>query len=65
MPLTETFEFLDIELPPDGDLQLILAERVPAEKSAWWVPAYARRHGITAQEFLECRELLPAERPKF
>lgn len=40
MPPTEPFEFLDVALPPDGDLHLILAERVPAENSPWGVPAY-------------------------
>lgn len=43
MPHTEPFEFLDVALPPDGDLKLILAERVPVEKSTWRVPAYMFR----------------------
>lgn len=37
------FDFLDVALPPDGDLQLVLAERTPAGKNAWGVPAYSFR----------------------
>jgi predicted acetyltransferase len=37
---TEPFEFLDVELPADGDLRLVLAERVSASNSPWGVPAY-------------------------
>ena len=36
----EPFAFLDVALPPDGDLRLVLAECVPAETSPWGVPAY-------------------------
>lgn len=36
----ETFVFIDVALPPDGDLQLVLAERVPADQGPWGVPAY-------------------------
>ena len=49
MPTTPPFEFLPVDLPPDGDLRLILAERLPAEKNLWGVPAYSfnlqSRHG--------------------
>lgn len=34
MPHLTPFEFLDIALPSDGDLQLILTECIPAEKPA-------------------------------
>ena len=34
------FEFLQVELPPDRDLRLILADRTPAERNLWGVPAY-------------------------
>lgn len=40
MPSLEPFEFIDIALPSDGDLQLVLAECIPAENSPWGVPAY-------------------------
>lgn len=40
MPLTEPFVFLDVALAADGDLRLILTERIPAESSTWGVPAY-------------------------
>lgn len=43
MPSLEPFEFIDVTLPPDGDLRLILAERVPAESNPWGVPAYTFR----------------------
>src|SRR5215469_8622855 len=43
MSRTQPFQFLDIALPPDGDLQLILTERLPAEQSPWAVPAYLFR----------------------
>ncbi len=36
----EPFAFIDVALPPDGDLQLVLAECVPAENGPWGVPAY-------------------------
>jgi predicted acetyltransferase len=41
MSLLKPFEFLDVTLPPDGDLQLVLAECIPAESGPWGVPAYA------------------------
>lgn len=41
MPPTEPFEFLDVALPQQGNLQLILAERLPAETNTWGVPAYS------------------------
>jgi tagatose 1,6-diphosphate aldolase len=41
MPSAKPFEFLDIALPPDGDLRLVLGECTPAENSPWGVPAYS------------------------
>lgn len=41
MPSPEPFEFLDVMLPVDGDLRLVLAECTPAGKSPWGVPAYS------------------------
>ena len=41
MPPLEPFEFVDLALPPDGDLQLILAECMTAENGPWGVPAYS------------------------
>ena len=41
MPPLEPFKFVDITLPADGDLQLILAECTPAENGPWGVPAYS------------------------
>jgi tagatose 1,6-diphosphate aldolase len=41
MPPVKPFEFLDIALPPDGDLRLVLAECTPAGNSPWGVPAYS------------------------
>jgi tagatose 1,6-diphosphate aldolase len=35
-----TFEFITDNLPPDGDLQLVLAECRPADSNDWHVPAY-------------------------
>ncbi len=40
MPPLEPFEFFHALLPPDGDLKLTLAERVPAEKGPFGVPTY-------------------------
>lgn len=40
MPPAEPFEFLDVALPTDGDLRLILTECTPVENSPWGVPAY-------------------------
>jgi tagatose 1,6-diphosphate aldolase len=37
----EPFEFLDVALPPDGDLQLTLSARISAEEGPWGVPAYS------------------------
>jgi tagatose 1,6-diphosphate aldolase len=34
------FDFFDVDLPPDGELKLVLAERQPADANAWHVPAY-------------------------
>lgn len=41
MPPANPFEFLDVALPPDGDLRLVLAECMPAGKGPWGVPAYS------------------------
>jgi RimJ/RimL family protein N-acetyltransferase len=41
MPPQEPFAFIDVALPPDGDLRLVLAGCVPAENGPWGVPAYA------------------------
>jgi predicted acetyltransferase len=43
MPPAKAFEFLDLELPADGELQLVLAECMPAASSPWGVPAYSFR----------------------
>jgi predicted acetyltransferase len=43
MPPAKPFEFLDIALPADGELRLLLAECMPAESSPWGVPAYSFR----------------------
>ncbi|HEX4266877.1 MAG TPA: GNAT family N-acetyltransferase [Steroidobacteraceae bacterium] len=40
MPHADPFEFLDVALPLDGDLRLVLTECTPAGKSPWGVPAY-------------------------
>jgi predicted acetyltransferase len=40
MPPEEPFEFLDVALPADGDLRLVLADRLQAKKSPWGVPTY-------------------------
>jgi tagatose 1,6-diphosphate aldolase len=50
MPPAETFKFLDIALPPDGDLQLILAECISAESSLWGVPTYVFRMQLSGGE---------------
>lgn len=42
-PPTEQFAFLDVPPPTDGELRLVLAERVPAVRSTWGVPAYLFR----------------------
>jgi len=52
MPPPEPFEFLDVALPPDGDLQLILAERVLAENGPWGVPAYTFRMQAVSGEYM-------------
>jgi RimJ/RimL family protein N-acetyltransferase len=52
MPPPEPFEFFDMALPPDGDLQLVLAECVPARTSPWGVPAYAFRMQGPRGEYL-------------
>ena len=46
MSAPKPFEFLDFAAPEDGDLRLILAERVPAQGSPWGVPAYTLRMQI-------------------
>jgi predicted acetyltransferase len=40
MPPPDSFEFVYVLLPPDGDLKLTLAECVPAERGPFGVPAY-------------------------
>lgn len=40
MPSLEPFAFIDVAPPSDGDLQLVLAECIPAENGPWGVPAY-------------------------
>lgn len=52
MPSPDPFEFLDVALPPDGDLQLILAERLPAETNTWGVPAYSFRMQTPSGSYL-------------
>jgi tagatose 1,6-diphosphate aldolase len=52
MPSPEAFEFLDLELPVDGDLQLILSERVPAEGNLWGVPAYTFKMQLASGEYV-------------
>ena len=42
-PPANPFEFLEVALPRDGDLRLVLAERMPAESNPWGVPAYSFR----------------------
>jgi len=34
------FEFMTVDLPPDGDLGLVLAQCQPADGNDWHVPAY-------------------------
>jgi predicted acetyltransferase len=34
------FEFIDVAIPPDGELRLKLAQCSPAEANSWHVPAY-------------------------
>src|ERR1700679_423434 len=52
MPPAEPFEFLDVPLPPDGDLRLVLAECTPAGNSPWGVPAYSFRRQDPGGEYL-------------
>lgn len=52
MPPAKPFEFLDVALPPDGDLRLVLAECTPAENSPWGVPAYSFRMQNHGGEYL-------------
>lgn len=52
MPYPELFEFLDLALPVDGDLQLILAERVAAEDGPWGVPAYTFKMQLASGEYV-------------
>ena len=51
------FEFLQVELPPDRDLRLILSERVPLERSPWGVPAYTFHMHSPQNEYLGCIRL--------
>ena len=46
------FEFLQVELPPDRDLRLILADRTPAERNLWGVPAYTFHMHSPQDEYL-------------
>lgn len=43
MSTVDSFEFLHPALAPDGELTLVLAERIPACTSPWGVPAYTFR----------------------
>ena len=52
MSPTAPFEFLQVELPPDRDLRLILSERVPLERSPWGVPAYTFHMQSPQDEYL-------------
>jgi predicted acetyltransferase len=52
MPPAKPFEFLDVTLPPDGDLRLVLAECMPAENGPWGVPAYSFRMQNPAGEYM-------------
>lgn len=52
MPPAKAFEFLDIALPADGELRLVLAECMQAEKSPWGVPAYSFRMENPGGEYL-------------
>jgi predicted acetyltransferase len=46
------FEFLDVTLPADGDLRLVLAECTPAGNGPWGVPAYSFRMRNPGGEYL-------------
>lgn len=52
MPPAKPFEFLDFALPRDGDLRLVLAERMPAKSSPWGIPAYSFRMENSGGEYL-------------
>lgn len=52
MASLENFEFVDPALQVDGDLRLILTERVPAESSPWGVPAYTFRMQLESGEYV-------------
>ena len=52
MPPAKPFEFLEVALPADGDLSLVLAECTPAESSPWGVPAYSFRMQNPGGEYL-------------
>lgn len=52
MSSTETFRFLEVAPPTDGDLQLVLTGCVPAEDSPWGVPAYLFRMQHPSGEYL-------------
>ncbi len=43
LPPAKPFEFLEVALPADGDLRLVLTECTPAESSPWGVPPYSFR----------------------
>jgi predicted acetyltransferase len=38
--MSEPFEFVAVDCPVDGDLNMVLIERQPAESNSWRVPAY-------------------------
>jgi predicted acetyltransferase len=52
MPPANAFEFLDVALPEDGELRLVLAECMPAGTSPWGVPAYSFRMENPGGEYL-------------
>ena len=52
MPHAEAFEFLDVALPEDGELRVVLAECMPAGTSPWGVPAYSFRMQDPGGEYL-------------
>lgn len=52
MPPANPFEFLDVTVPADGDLRLVLAECTPAGNGPWGVPAYSFRMQNPGGEYL-------------
>ena len=41
--MSESFDFVAMDIPPDADLNVVLAECQPGENNAWRVPAYLFR----------------------